>query len=69
MANCIVFEDDKLIKSYNGDLWNGLFSNVKSNGKLIEYIQSMADTMNSLNKELDAVLKPLFENKIFLNHF
>lgn len=26
----------------------------------------MADTMNSLNKELDAVLKPLFENKIFV---
>jgi beta-1,4-mannosyl-glycoprotein beta-1,4-N-acetylglucosaminyltransferase len=41
MANCIVFEDGKLIKSYDGDLWNGLFSIVKSNGKLIEYIQSI----------------------------
>ena len=26
----------------------------------------MADTMNSLNKELDTILKPLFENKIFV---
>ena len=26
----------------------------------------MADTINTVNKQLDAILKPLFENKIFV---
>ena len=41
MENCIVFEDCKIIKSYNGFLWDGLFSQAESNGKIIEYIQSI----------------------------
>ncbi len=26
----------------------------------------MADTINTVNQQLDAILKPLFENKIFV---
>lgn len=36
----IVIEDGKLLNNFNGCLWDGLFSKVSSNGKLIEYIIS-----------------------------
>jgi len=42
MPNCLVFEDGILTNNYiNGNvLWDGLFSKVTINGKLIQYIQS-----------------------------
>jgi len=42
MFNCIVFEDGKIIYNtvYNNILWDGLFSKVKKNGSLINYVVS-----------------------------
>jgi len=41
MSNCIVFEDGNLIVDYiNDSIWDGLFSKVMSNGKLVKYVQS-----------------------------
>ena len=40
MSQCILFEDGNIINNYNGILWDGLFSKVKSNGKIIKYLQS-----------------------------
>lgn len=40
MSNYILFEDGVLTHGYNGVLWAGLFSVVRTDGKIIEYIQS-----------------------------
>jgi len=37
----VLFENGKNVNSYNGVLWDGLFSKVLSNGKIIEYIQTI----------------------------
>ena len=36
--NCIVFEDGEKIKNVNQSIWDGLFSKVSPNGKMVEYI-------------------------------
>jgi hypothetical protein len=40
MQNCVVFEDGKLIQTFDNVLWAGLFSVAKSKGAITEYIQS-----------------------------
>ena len=36
--NCIVFEDGEKIENVNQSIWDGLFSKVSPNGKIIQYI-------------------------------
>ena len=38
--NYVLFEDGKLIHTFNDVLWNGLFSRALPNGQIMQYIQS-----------------------------